>query len=239
MADNWKAYYRSFIGPTLRGDVLEVGAGLGATTRALCDGSQRSWLCLEPDRSLAAAITSKIANGELPPVCRATTGFVRALPAAASFDCILYIDVLEHVADDAGEVRDAVARLRHGGHLVILAPAHQCLFSQFDAAIGHYRRYTHATLAALMPPSLRRRRLVYLDSVGLMASLANRWLLRSAEPTAAQIRFWDRVLVPPSRIVDRLLLFRVGRSALGIWRLETDASGGRPGQPPPADGSGR
>ena len=43
LAENWKRYYGSFLAPFLSGDVLEVGAGLGATTRALCRGSARRW----------------------------------------------------------------------------------------------------------------------------------------------------------------------------------------------------
>src|SRR6187200_2180852 len=52
-AANWKAYFRSVLAPFIRGDVLEVGAGIGQTTRHLCDGRQRSWTCLEPDPALA------------------------------------------------------------------------------------------------------------------------------------------------------------------------------------------
>jgi protein-L-isoaspartate O-methyltransferase len=48
-ANNWKAYFRDLLAPYPGGDVLEVGAGVGATTRVLCDGLQTSWLALEPD----------------------------------------------------------------------------------------------------------------------------------------------------------------------------------------------
>ena len=52
----WKAYFRSHVSSYLVGDVLEVGAGIGATTRLLCDGLQSRWVCLEPDRNLADRI---------------------------------------------------------------------------------------------------------------------------------------------------------------------------------------
>ncbi|HEX7670077.1 MAG TPA: hypothetical protein VF395_10860, partial [Polyangiaceae bacterium] len=60
LAENWKRYYGSFLAPFLSGDVLEVGAGLGATTRALCDGSARRWTCLEPDPELARRIDAAL-----------------------------------------------------------------------------------------------------------------------------------------------------------------------------------
>ena len=45
-AKNWKRYYGTLIQPFLTGDVMEVGAGIGATTRSLCNGSQKKWVCL-------------------------------------------------------------------------------------------------------------------------------------------------------------------------------------------------
>ena len=46
------------------------------------------------------------------------------LPAEAKFDAILYIDVLEHIEDDRAEMARAAARLKPGGALIVLAPAH-------------------------------------------------------------------------------------------------------------------
>ncbi len=39
-AENWKRYFASFMSPYIRGDVLEVGAGIGGTTKVLCNGQQ-------------------------------------------------------------------------------------------------------------------------------------------------------------------------------------------------------
>ena len=64
---------------------------------------------------------------------------------------------------------------------------------------------------------MKLKRAVYLDSCGLCASLGNRLLLQQNLPTANQILFWDRRLVPVSRILDPLLFFKVGKSILGVW----------------------
>ena len=74
----------------------------------------------------------------------------------------------------------------------MLSPAHQWLFSPFDAAIGHCRRYTKSSLRAVgaAVDEFRTKRLSYLDSCGLFASAGNRLLLRQAMPTLQQILFW-------------------------------------------------
>jgi hypothetical protein len=135
------------------------------------------------------------------------------------FDSIIYIDVLEHIENDAEEIGFAVAHLRPGGHLIVLSPAHQYLYSPFDAAVAHFRRYNKESLSAAMTNyDLECVKLVYLDSVGCLISLGNKLLLRSTTPTWGQMRFWDRGIVPISSVVDRFFGYRLGKSVLGIWR---------------------
>jgi hypothetical protein len=79
------------------------------------------------------------------------------------------LDVLGHIEDDDAELRLAARYLRKGGHLIVLAPAHQFLYSPFDGAIGHFRRHCRRSLRAAAPPELSFVLLRYLDSAGLMA----------------------------------------------------------------------
>jgi hypothetical protein len=133
------------------------------------------------------------------------------------FNTVFYIDVLEHIADDAAELHCAASHLAPGGNLVVLAPAHQFLFSEFDAAIGHHRRYNAVSLMAAAPPRCRLRTCFMLDSVGFFASLANRFLLAAAMPSTRQIAFWDKALVPVSRVLDNLTAHKFGKSIVAVW----------------------
>ena len=58
----------------------------------------------------------------------------------------------------------------------------------------------------------------YLDGVGMLASFANRAMLRQAQPTMRQVLFWDRVLVPLSRLLDPLTGRSFGRSVVTVWQ---------------------
>lgn len=224
-ATHWKSYVARTLGPFLQGHALEVGAGLGASTRSLLGErghSQRvrAWTALEPDAGLLAVLAraaQELSVAHALPV-RARGGVLADLPDEACFDTILYLDVLEHIADDRGELAGAARRLAAGGHLVVLAPAHAALFSAFDAQVGHHRRYDKRSLRALGPAGVRLVELCYLDSVGLLASLANRVLLRRALPTQRQILLWDGLMVPASRVLDRLSFGLLGKSILAVWR---------------------
>jgi SAM-dependent methyltransferase len=217
-AENWKAYYRNLIKDYLGEEVLEVGAGIGATTRALCSHKQSRWLCLEPDPVMGDRLKSLIGTHELPSTCQVKVGLVGDLHPQERFDSIVYIDVLEHIENDRAELESACSHLKPGGFLIVLSPAHQWLYTPFDEAIGHYRRYNKNTLAAAVPEGLEGVELKYLDSVGVIASLGNRLVLKSNLPSARQLAFWDSLMIPLSRVVDWLLGYRAGKSVLGVWR---------------------
>jgi SAM-dependent methyltransferase len=216
VATTWKSYVRLHLQPYLSGDILEVGAGIGAATATFYDGTQRRWVCLEPDRDLAGRIKSN-----LPPElinCEVIVGTLSDLSPGEQFDSILYIDVLEHIEADAAELARAASHLKPDGALAILAPALPWLFTPFDAAVGHYRRYTKHSLRSIAPRGLRETKCIYLDSAGLLASLGNKLLLRSPIPSKAQIEFWDRAMVPISKCTDRALNHAIGKSILGVWQ---------------------
>lgn len=219
-ARHWKDYWVSKLRPHIHGTVLEAGAGLGTNTLLLRGATGQRWVCLEPDPKLSAALRQRIGESALTPPPEARTGTLDSLPVAEQFDTIIYIDVLEHIEDDRGEVRKAASHLNAGGRLIVLAPAHPWLFSPFDQAIGHYRRYTAPTLAGLTPPGLRLIASFYLDSVGLLASAANRLFLRQSIPSAKQLRCWDNFMVPSSRVVDRIVAFRLGKTVVCVWERE-------------------
>ncbi len=87
-------------------EILEVGAGLGATTAILCDGSQDDWVCLEPDRQLLSQIGTKIHSGDLPSCCRTRVGRLQALEPEALFDDILcFIGQSDPFATKSSNVR--------------------------------------------------------------------------------------------------------------------------------------
>lgn len=212
-AVRWKRYALGLLRPYARGHVLEVGAGIGANVPYLINERVTRWICMEPDAELAARISEGSARD---PRIEVVCGTVHNL-ADASYDTLLYLDVLEHIEDDRRELACAADLLRPGGVLVVLAPAHQSLYSPFDVAIGHWRRYTRRTLLDATPRSVVLQRSFYLDSVGLLASAANRLLLKQGTPTHRQVQMWDRVMVPASRILDPLLSRKVGKSVAAIW----------------------
>jgi len=214
-ANNWKEYVMRHIQPYIKGDVLEVGAGLGAFSRLFTALPLSTLTLLEPDSGMAKTLRetyNKEENGSSTVI----SGTMEDIPIASEFDTILYLDVLEHIEDDYGEIGRAFQHLRDGGHLIILAPAFQFFFSDFDKSIGHFRRYSHQTLEPLV---CRRGYILlirYLDSWGSLLSFVNKVFIRSSNPTHSQVRFWDKAIVPLSSFFDKIIRWKFGRSILMV-----------------------
>lgn len=124
--------------------VLEIGCGTGNVLRVLeesCPGATLVGLELFPDGLRFARERTRAAL-----VC----GQIEHLPFSRPFAVIGLFDVLEHIPDDVaalGHVRDLLAP---GGALMLTVPASPALWSPFDAASGHVRRYERRPLSALL-----------------------------------------------------------------------------------------
>src|SRR5947208_1073669 len=103
-AANWKSYFSEMIRPFIGGRVLEVGAGIGANIPYLHGDTVAEWTSLEPDPDLAGRIADAVERGTLPARCRVQVGTLRDVDQGSLYDTILYLDVLEHIADDAAEL---------------------------------------------------------------------------------------------------------------------------------------
>jgi len=217
LAHNWKKYFSEILSDFIKGNVLEVGSGLGETTPYLINDTVTSLTAVDPDPEHAEIISSKIRSGKLPEICRSACGTL-SIFKADKFDTIIYIDVVEHIKDDAMEISLAKNLLTDSGYLLILAPAIPFLYSDFDISLGHYRRYTKNQLnSTCQELNLEPVLLRYIDSAGAALS-AGKKLLRLTSHSSKEILTWDRYFIPISKISDIFLKNIFGRSVIGIWR---------------------
>ncbi len=116
-----------------------------------------------------------------------------------SLEYVTALDVLEHVPDDAAVVRGFHRLLKAGGLAVVTVPASMALWSDWDVALHHHRRYDRAQLAALFPPD--EWEIVHVNYTNVIVFPAvwvirkGRAVLRRFAPDQSAARSEDRV--PP------------------------------------------
>ena len=82
---------------------------------------------------------------------------------------MLYLNVLEHIQDDAAELRHAAEALRPRGALLIFGPALSWRYSQLDYKTGHYRRHSVDGLRRLAEAAgFKVVKAGYLDVLGVL-----------------------------------------------------------------------
>jgi SAM-dependent methyltransferase len=69
----------------------------------------------------------------------------------SSLDYITALDVLEHTPDDQAVVAGFHRLLKRGGVALVTVPAGMALWSDWDVALHHYRRYSRTQLMELFP----------------------------------------------------------------------------------------
>ena len=112
--------------------------------------------------------------------------------------------------------------LSTGGHLLILVPALQQLYGDLDRLAGHYRRYHKSSmLKACGGAPIEILKLCYFNPIGGLAwwvnSLARHESLDDGAVNA-QIRIFDKYVLPASRLIDPLTREFFGQSLICIAR---------------------
>jgi SAM-dependent methyltransferase len=222
-AVNYQRWLADMVRPYLGDDPIELGSGLGDYAA--------TWLATVPRITVTEADDDR-----LKALSRrfAEDGRVDVRPLflpteeRAQHSAAVALNVLEHVEDDVAGLRSVAGLLRPGGAVVLIVPAFPFAMSRFDRTIGHYRRYTVATLrAAMLGAGLQVERIRYINPVGLVSWFVACRALGLAPHNGPMVRMYDRLVVPLARALERRWRPPFGQSVFAVART--------PGQPTPAN----
>lgn len=202
--------FRPYFGAT----VAEVGAGIGTISKLILACGATRLLAFEPSTNLFQKLVEEMAKE---PRCVPINDLFR--PArAAGCDSVAYVNVLEHIEDDAAELRLAYDSLRPGGHLLVFVPALSWLYSEFDRSIGHFRRYTKRGLRNVVAQAgFELVSVRYFDVAGIIPWYVNFVLLKN-QPNHGSVRLYDRLVVPVMRWAESLVAPPLGKNLLLVAR---------------------
>ena len=218
---NWKNYWVNGLKELIKGKVMDIGTGIGSNLPFYLNlKTIKKLVCLEPDIKLYKKIKKKFHKTKKNKIFFKNTDLLK-LRSKEKFDTIIYADVLEHIKNDFKEIKLAINHLKIGGRLIILSPAHNYLFSIFDKNVGHYRRYNKKMFIRLKVSKTKIEKLYYLDSLGFFLSLLNKTIL-NRNPKKKEIKFWDNVVVPISKVTDYLSSNLFGKSIICVYKKKVD-----------------
>jgi SAM-dependent methyltransferase len=220
-AVNYRRWILGQLEPFLGRRIVEVGSGTGSFSELLLHRNPLSLLALEPSSNLYPLLVEKVSAMDSAGIVQAMqstlTEAASQLSSNVAPDSILYINVLEHIEDDQGELRVAHSTLASGGRILIFVPAHQWLMGRFDLRVGHFRRYTRRSLIPIVEAAgFTIRFSAYFDILGIVTWWLKYRLFQSDQMEAGWVSIYDRWGVPVSRIVDSITNYQIGKNLIVI-----------------------
>ena len=212
-ANLWIKYIIFKIRRFLKDDMLEVGAGCGSFTKGYMKNFHSITLT-DMDSNSFNLLKKNFINEKKINVINSSTKDIDK-----KFNTILYFNVLEHVKEDKLEIKNALEKLNSGGHLIILVPAHQKIYSKLDKAVGHYKRYDINFFKENKFENSEIVKLHFLDFFGYSLYHLNKIFFKEETyPTELKIFIWDKIFTPLTTIADFLTGYKFGKNILCVYR---------------------
>jgi SAM-dependent methyltransferase len=202
----------------LRGNVLEVGAGIGQITTELLQLPEiRQMSSIEPDADFCAQLRARFPQHNL------HQGTIADFQSETQWNAILSINVLEHIQMDGDELEAYHLLLQPArGVLCLFVPARPEIYAPIDKDFGHFRRYTRPELRRkLEDAGFQLLQLRYYNFAGYFGWWVTNCLLKKRSFDVAAVRLFDRVIFPvvhgfesricPPPIGQSLMAVAIGR----------------------------
>lgn len=143
---------------------------------------------------------------------QAVVGSIAHLPFEdGAFDLVAAFDVIEHIEDDEGAISELTRVAAPGATLLLSAPLHPALWTEFDALVGHCRRYEPEELTA----KLARSAWTIASSAAYgMQPRPSPWfdwaMGRMRANPARALWIYDRIIMPIGALLQKRLVLEEG-----------------------------
>ena len=209
----FQKYVYFLIKKYFKNKIFEVGAGIGSFTRNYNDSYKEIYLSdldknnyLVHKKKFSKKKNIKINNQKINQINK-------------KFNTIIYLNVLEHIKKDKREINLAISKLNSGGHLIILVPAHQKLYSKFDKAIGHCKRYNINFFKNNKFKNASVEKLIYLDMVGYFLYFCNKIFFKEEiYPSKIKVFLWDKFFSPITIVLDFITNYKYGKNIICVYK---------------------
>jgi glycosyltransferase involved in cell wall biosynthesis len=221
-APNFNRWMADTIQPYIGKRVLEIGAGMGNLTRLLLAGRKR-YVATDVDREHLERLRNRLSQRP-----NLETAELNAADPQGheefrgQMDTVVCLNVLEHIEDHLGALRNIRSMLQDGGRAVILVPAGQSIYNSLDEELGHFLRYSEDQLRQRMTEAgFEVETILRFNRASRPGWWLNGTVLKRRTISRMQLKNFDR-LIWLVRRVDRYLPWEQ-TSIIGIGRRVPDS----------------
>lgn len=225
-AVNYHRWILSIFEPYLGSNIVEVGAGTGSFSELLLERRFKSLSLVEPSTAMYEKLCERLGESNGCGSVKTYNGIfeqvAKNIKAVERPDSIIYVNVLEHIADDVNELEIIRRTLILGGRLFIFVPALRWLYGSFDRQISHFRRYTRTELEKkCVAVGFKVVTSKYFDLFGVIPWWVKYRLLQSNKMEPGAVRFYDQRIVPITKVLESRISPPLGKNVLLIAEKTT------------------
>ncbi len=219
-ADRFNAWMHAQIKPFCKGNVLEIGSGIGNISKFLIlDGFSTT---LSDYNGNYCDILSEKYNDK-PNIKNILHLDIldadfdnKYAKLFATFDTIIGLNVIEHVDDDTTAIENCKKLLAHNGVIIMLVPAYNWLFNGIDTALGHFRRYNKNTVSNLFAKTqLQTKHMHYFNASAIGGWFISGKIFKNSVIKQNQMKIYNR-FVGLFKFIDVCTFNRIGISLIAV-----------------------
>ena len=204
------------IRPYCNGNILEIGSGIGNISQFFI--AEGTHITLSDIRTnYCDILKTKFKNSSVVVLNLVDADFdEKYAHLFETFDSVFALNVVEHIENDVLALANIKKLLKKNGKAVILVPAYQSLYNQFDVELEHYRRYTLTSLRSVFEKtSYAVEKSWHFNFIGIFGWFVSGKLLGKKTIPEGQMSFYN-TLVPVFRLIDRCVFNLMGLSAITV-----------------------
>jgi 2-polyprenyl-3-methyl-5-hydroxy-6-metoxy-1,4-benzoquinol methylase len=222
-ADKFNKWMYETIKPHCNGKVLEIGSGIGNISQFFLADNQFQIQLTDIRDNYCDRLKQKFAASKnllgVENIDLVDPNFDSKYPShLEKYDTVFALNVVEHIKEDHLAIANAKKLLVKGGKLIILVPAYQALYNQFDTSLEHYRRYTKKNLNPLFTNNnLEILHSQYFNAIGIAGWYVSGKLQKNDSIPEGQMGLYNK-LVPIFKIADKVIFNAFGLSVITVGR---------------------
>lgn len=215
-ADRFNRWMFDTISPFCKGEILEIGSGIGNISQFFI-AEDRQITLSDLRENYCTILSHNFPKNRVIQLNLVEEQFVEVYSDyMGSFDSIFALNVIEHIQDDHLAIQNCKKLLKAGGQLLILVPAYNILYNEFDKSLEHYRRYNKTSLNNLMQENdLKIVKSFYFNCVGILGWFISGNLLKNKTIPKEQMGLYN-TLVPLIKTIDHMVFKKAGLSVVTI-----------------------
>lgn len=214
-ADKFNGWMYRTIEPFCKGRILEIGSGIGNISQFFI--ANKHEIVLSDLRDNYIDILKKKFQNEVVKIDLVDPDFdTKYSGFLGTFDTVFALNVVEHIKDDVQAIANCKKLLKDNGNLIILVPAYQSLYNNFDIELEHFRRYTAKTLKPIiLKNDLKIIKTFSFNFIGILGWYFSGNLLKKKTIPEGQMGLFN-LLVPLFKLADIITFKKIGLSVICV-----------------------